>query len=265
MSDKNISILDAFGPPVRAPVRCAGRDGPHLPQRPSTSISTCDHHPQGCGHRTVRHRAGKGEDRAARPPSSPSAPRCSRSIEGGMLIDVAGPTDVGLGEVGDAVELIHKNVHPQAQIIQGTHPRCSYGDDVRVTVIAAGLIRTRRRGQTGSACRQALVSDGTSSSPASRAAPPIPNRCANRPLGAAGPGAQPARPLGLLRQADAGPRLQAYRTARRAIPRNRTVPGSSPGTGPHRTAAAAGPSGSGDGQHRHPALPSGLIRRTAQR
>ena len=63
------------------------------------------------------------------------------SIEGahGALINIAGPNDLKLQEASAATELVRKAIHPEAQIIWGLSLDDSYGDEVRVTVIAAGF------------------------------------------------------------------------------------------------------------------------------
>ncbi len=177
MSDKNISILDAFRTADSALL--SGVQGVtdlishnayiHVDFNDVTTIL------KDAGTALFGIGQAKGEDRATKAAElAISSPLLEESIEGahGVLIDVAGPTDVGLGEVNDAVELIHKNVHPQAQIIWGLTLDDSYGDDVRVTVIAAGFDPDKeKKAKQAALAAEPLVSDGTSSSPASQAAP----------------------------------------------------------------------------------------------
>jgi cell division protein FtsZ len=65
------------------------------------------------------------------------------SIEGarGILLNVAGPSDLGLFEVNEAAEVVKETAHPDANIIFGATIDDSLGDDVRITVIAAGFDR----------------------------------------------------------------------------------------------------------------------------
>jgi cell division protein FtsZ len=72
-----------------------------------------------------------------------SSPLLEASIEGarGILLSVAGGSDLGLFEVNEAAEVIHGVAHPDANIIFGTVIDDSMGDEVRVTVIAAGFDR----------------------------------------------------------------------------------------------------------------------------
>jgi cell division protein FtsZ len=87
---------------------------------------------------------GSGEGRsltAAR--AAISSPLLEASIEGarGILLTIAGGSDMGLFEVNEAAEVIHAVAHPDANIIFGTVIDDEMGDEVRVTVIAAGFDR----------------------------------------------------------------------------------------------------------------------------
>ena len=86
--------------------------------------------------------AAKGEDRATQAAEiAISSPLLEESIEGahGALINIAGPCDLKLQEASAATELVRKAIHPEAQIIWGLSLDDAYGDEVRVTVIAAGF------------------------------------------------------------------------------------------------------------------------------
>jgi cell division protein FtsZ len=65
------------------------------------------------------------------------------SIEGarGLLLNVAGPSDLGLFEVNEAAEIVKETAHPDANIIFGATIDDTLGDDIRITVIAAGFDR----------------------------------------------------------------------------------------------------------------------------
>ena len=85
--------------------------------------------------------SARGEDRATQAAEiAISSPLLEESIEGahGALINIAGPTDLKLQEASAATELVRKAIHPEAQIIWGL-ALDAYGDEVRVTVIAAGF------------------------------------------------------------------------------------------------------------------------------
>jgi cell division protein FtsZ len=86
----------------------------------------------------------RGEDRAAEAARAAiSSPLLEASIEGarGVLINVAGGSDLGLFEVNEAATIITKAAHPDANVIFGAVVDDTLGDEVRVTVIAAGFDR----------------------------------------------------------------------------------------------------------------------------
>ena len=85
---------------------------------------------------------GAGEDRAEEAARAAiSSPLLEASIEGakGVLLSIAGPSDLALHEVNRAAETITKVAHPDANIIFGAVIDDALGDEVRVTVIAAGF------------------------------------------------------------------------------------------------------------------------------
>ncbi|KFI89060.1 cell division protein FtsZ [Bifidobacterium pullorum subsp. saeculare DSM 6531 = LMG 14934] len=86
--------------------------------------------------------SARGEDRATKAAEiAISSPLLEESIEGahGALINIAGPSDIGLQEAAAATQLVRDAIHPEAQIIWGLALDDSYGDEVKVTVIAAGF------------------------------------------------------------------------------------------------------------------------------
>ena len=85
-----------------------------------------------------------GEGRAANAARAAiTSPLLEASIEGarGMVLNIAGGSDLGLFEVNEAAEIIHGVAHPDANIIFGAVIDDNMGDEVRVTVIAAGFER----------------------------------------------------------------------------------------------------------------------------
>jgi cell division protein FtsZ len=86
--------------------------------------------------------SARGEARATRAAElAISSPLLEASIEGahGVLLSIAGGSDLGLFEISEAAELVAKCAHPDANIIFGTVIDDSLGDEVRITVIAAGF------------------------------------------------------------------------------------------------------------------------------
>jgi cell division protein FtsZ len=85
---------------------------------------------------------GTGEDRAEEAAKAAiSSPLLESSIEGarGLLLSIAGPTDLTLHEVNKAADTITRVAHPDANIIFGAVVDDVLGEEVRVTVIAAGF------------------------------------------------------------------------------------------------------------------------------
>jgi cell division protein FtsZ len=86
--------------------------------------------------------SARGEHRAAvAAESAVSSPLLEASIEGarGVLLSIAGGSDLGLFEINEAAGLVADAVHPDANIIFGAVIDDALGDEVRVTVIAAGF------------------------------------------------------------------------------------------------------------------------------
>ncbi len=86
--------------------------------------------------------SARGEARATRAAElAISSPLLEASIDGahGVLLSIAGGSDIGLFELSEAAELVAQSAHPDANIIFGTVIDDALGDEVRITVIAAGF------------------------------------------------------------------------------------------------------------------------------
>ena len=72
-----------------------------------------------------------------------SSPLLEAAIDGarGVLLNITGPSSMGLFEMNAAAEIIHGVAHADANIIFGTVIDDEMGDEVKVTVIAAGFDR----------------------------------------------------------------------------------------------------------------------------
>jgi len=84
----------------------------------------------------------RGDHRAAEAARmAVSSPLLEASIEGaqGVLLTIAGGSDLGLHEVNEAAEIIADAADADANIIFGTVIDDALGDEVKVTVIAAGF------------------------------------------------------------------------------------------------------------------------------
>ena len=93
-----------------------------------------------------------GDDRAVTAAKAAiSSPLLESAIDGarGILLNISGGSDLTLFEVNEAASVIHEVAHPEANIIFGAVIDDELGDEVRITVVAAGFERwdaDRRRG-----------------------------------------------------------------------------------------------------------------------
>jgi cell division protein FtsZ len=89
--------------------------------------------------------SARGEGRALKAAEiAINSPLLEQSMEGaqGVLMSIAGGSDLGLFEINEAASLVQDAAHQDANIIFGTVIDDSLGDEVRVTVIAAGFATT---------------------------------------------------------------------------------------------------------------------------
>ena len=103
--------------------------------------------------------AARGDGRALKAAEiAINSPLLEASMEGaqGVLMSIAGGSDLGLFEINEAASLVQDAAHPDANIIFGTVIDDSLGDEVRVTVIAAGF-------DANGTSRKPITSAGTSS------------------------------------------------------------------------------------------------------
>lgn len=91
-----------------------------------------------------------------------NSPLLEASMEGaqGVLMSIAGGSDLGLFEINEAASLVQESAHSEANIIFGTVIDDSLGDEVRVTVIAAGF-------DANSASRKPIIIGEATTGPAS--------------------------------------------------------------------------------------------------
>ncbi|MGZ4559657.1 MAG: cell division protein FtsZ, partial [Mycobacteriaceae bacterium] len=86
--------------------------------------------------------SARGDGRAVQAAQTAiNSPLLEASMEGahGVLLSIAGGSDLGLFEINEAASLVQEAAHEDANIIFGTVIDDSLGDEVRVTVIAAGF------------------------------------------------------------------------------------------------------------------------------
>lgn len=100
---------------------------------------------QGAGSALMGIGSARGADRAIKAAElAVASPLLETSIEGahGVLLSIQGSSNLALSEITDASSLVQDVVHPEANIIFGTVIDDTLGDEVRVTVIAAGFDET---------------------------------------------------------------------------------------------------------------------------
>jgi cell division protein FtsZ len=86
--------------------------------------------------------SSRGDDRSvAAAEMAISSPLLEASIDGahGVLLSISGGSDLGLFEINEAAQLVSEAAHADANIIFGAVIDDALGDEVRVTVIAAGF------------------------------------------------------------------------------------------------------------------------------
>ncbi|WP_167142517.1 cell division protein FtsZ [Canibacter zhoujuaniae] len=97
---------------------------------------------QGAGTALMGIGVARGADRAIKAAEHAiNSPLLETAIEGahGVLFSIQGSSNLSLSEITEASSLVQAVVHEEANIIIGTIVDESLGDDVRITVIAAGF------------------------------------------------------------------------------------------------------------------------------
>jgi len=144
IADKAVSMLDAFKSADQ--VLLSGVQGitdlittPGLINLDFADVKSVM---QGAGSALMGIGSARGEDRALQAAElAVSSPLLEASIDGayGVLLSIQGGSDLGLYEVSEAARLVQEAAHPDANIIFGSVIDDALGDEVRVTVIAAGF------------------------------------------------------------------------------------------------------------------------------
>ncbi len=144
ISDRNISVLDAFRSADQ--VLLSGVQGitdlittPGLINLDFADVKSVM---KGAGTALMGIGSARGEGRAVDAAElAISSPLLEASIEGahGVLLSIQGGSDLGLFEIHEAARLVQEAAHPEANIIFGAVIDDALGDEVRVTVIAAGF------------------------------------------------------------------------------------------------------------------------------
>lgn len=144
LSDKNISMLEAFKQADHVLLQGVSgiTDLITTPGLINLDFADVRSVMQGAGSALMGIGMARGESRAAEAARNAIAsPLLEASIDGarGVLLSIAGGSDLGLFEINEAARLVADVAHPEANIIFGTVIDDTLGDEVRVTVIAAGF------------------------------------------------------------------------------------------------------------------------------
>jgi len=102
----------------------------------------------GAGNALMGIGSARGDGRAVQAAQAAiNSPLLEVSMDGahGVLLSIAGGSDLGLLEINEAATLVQEAAHEEANIIFGTVIDDSLGDEVRVTIIAAGINVADRR------------------------------------------------------------------------------------------------------------------------
>ncbi|WP_125098383.1 cell division protein FtsZ [Leucobacter chromiireducens] len=108
---------------------------------------------QGAGAALMGIGSARGADRAIKAAElAVASPLLEASVEGahGVLLSIQGSSNLALSEIYEASTLVQDVVHPEANIIFGTVIDDTLGDEVRVTVIAAGFDADQAAAQVAS-------------------------------------------------------------------------------------------------------------------
>jgi cell division protein FtsZ len=148
ISDRHVSVLDAFK--AADQVLLSGVQGitdlittPGLINLDFADVKSVM---SGAGSALMGIGSSRGDDRAvAAAEMAISSPLLEASIDGahGVLLSIQGGSDLGLFEINEAAQLVSNSAAVDANIIFGAVIDDALGDEVRVTVIAAGFDEAR--------------------------------------------------------------------------------------------------------------------------
>ncbi|MBB6172447.1 cell division protein FtsZ [Nocardiopsis mwathae] len=191
ISDRQVSVLDAFK--AADQVLLSGVQGitdlittPGLINLDFADVKSVM---SGAGSALMGIGSARGDDRAvAAAEMAISSPLLEASIDGahGVLLSIQGGSDLGLFEINEAAQLVANSAAPEANIIFGAVIDDALGDEVRVTVIAAGF--DEPRSEAINPPRASTAAAAPRSDPPAEPAPPR----APAPSAAAEPRPEPA-------------------------------------------------------------------------
>ncbi|MGX5657985.1 cell division protein FtsZ [Geodermatophilus nigrescens] len=161
LGDRNVSVMDAFR--TADQVLLSGVQGitdlittPGLINLDFADVKSVM---SGAGSALMGIGSARGDNRALLAAEQAIAsPLLEASMEGahGVLLSISGGSDLGLFEINEAASLVSDAAHADANIIFGAVIDDALGDEVRVTVIAAGFDGGRPSARKDAAATPAL-------------------------------------------------------------------------------------------------------------
>ncbi len=144
ISDRGISMLDAFKSADQVLLQGVSgiTDLITTPGLINLDFADVKSVMSGAGSALMGIGSSRGDNRAVEAAEMAiSSPLLEASIDGahGVLLSVSGGSDLGLFEINEAAQLVAESAHTEANIIFGAVIDDALGDEVRVTVIAAGF------------------------------------------------------------------------------------------------------------------------------
>jgi len=144
ISDRGISVLDAFKSADQVLLQGVSgiTDLITTPGLINLDFADVKSVMSGAGSALMGIGSSRGESRAVEAAEMAiSSPLLEQSIDGahGVLLSISGGSDLGLFEINEAAQLVAEAAHDEANIIFGAVIDDALGDEVRVTVIAAGF------------------------------------------------------------------------------------------------------------------------------
>jgi cell division protein FtsZ len=271
ISDRHVSVLDAFK--AADQVLLSGVQGitdlittPGLINLDFADVKSVM---SGAGSALMGIGSSRGDDRAvAAAEMAISSPLLEASIDGahGVLLSIQGGSDLGLFEINEAAQLVSNSAAVDANIIFGAVIDDALGDEVRVTVIAAGFDEAQHgRPSAGAVISGSVVGSGGGSAGSSSAAAPSVPAVAAVPAAASGPaGATGAvSPAASAGSAGGGSAAGGGGSSSWGGPSAAGAGGGSPHAGSAGSASSAATGGTGSGaatggENGHSAASSGL-------
>ncbi len=144
ISDRNVSVLDAFKQADQVLLQGVSgiTDLITTPGLINLDFADVKSVMSNAGSALMGIGSARGDDRSVTAAEmAVSSPLLEASIDGayGVLLSIAGGSDLGLFEINEAAALVAQAAHAEANIIFGATIDDALGDEVRVTVIAAGF------------------------------------------------------------------------------------------------------------------------------